>query len=95
MGYLKIWGTKMERKKQIEMNNIYVYIQLILFIALSILLFMTVFIDLMPVVQIVMGILLFVIAYNNFYLINKKIGYLIAYILFGIGSIILGILGMI
>lgn len=85
----------MERKKQIEMNNIYVYIQLILFIALSILLFMTVFIDLMPVVQIVMGILLFVIAYNNFYLINKKIGYLIAYILFGIGSIILGILGMI
>ena len=85
----------MKRKKQIEMNNIYVYIQLILFIALSILLFMTVFIDIMPVVQIVMGILLFVIAYNNFYLINKKIGYLIAYILFGIGSIILGILGMI
>lgn len=95
MDYLKIWGTKMKRKKQIEMNNIYVYIQLILFIALSILLFMTVFIDIMPVVQIVMGILLFVIAYNNFYLINKKIGYLIAYILFGIGSIILGILGMI
>ena len=96
MDYLKGWMSNMAKntrgKKKKENSTIAIYIQIILFIALAILLIMNVFLDMLPVIEIVSGLLLCLMAYNNFYHFKKYKTGMIIYALIGIISIVVGIM---
>lgn len=85
----------MKKKKNAKLDKIMLYSQIILFVILAILLIVAIFVDIMPIVQIVTAILLFVIAYNNFYNFRKNKLFFIIYILMGILSLVLGIMELI
>ncbi len=80
--------------KNKRIDQVSVFIQIILFVSLIILFIMNNFINIIPVIEIVMAFLLFVISYNDFHLLKRSKWYSAIYIIIGLISLFFGIMGL-